>query len=175
MPIGVEYNYVIFRRDSLLKAEQRLKERDDLDALVCVQNMLSSPLSDSYLVADESMAPFEDIDFLFWTERLGLTYQLGLSAIDFYLPDINVPDCDWLEFSPIRESSYSSLEEGSIIWDGYRFIGDTSRIVCVGSTEESPKKTPDFFPERGTLINRKMYKDMDFSMIGKDIPDWLKT
>lgn len=175
MPIGVEYNYVIFRRDSLLKAEQRLRDRGDFDVLLCVQNLLSSPLSDSYLVADESMVPFEDVDFLFWTERLGLTYQSGLSAIDFYLPDINVPDCDWLEFSTIREYSNPGSKEGPIIWDGYRFLGDVSRVVAVGATEDFPKKTPELFPEKGILVNREMYNDIDFAMLGKDIPGWLKT
>lgn len=178
MPIGCEMNYVIFRKDRLKKVEALLRSSRDEEAAEIASNLLQSEITDDYLVAIESMVPFSEMDFDCWQNRLGLIRNNGYKSIDFYIPDIEVPICEWLEFSVLREKTGKEGTVGSIIWDGYRFVGDKSLSVCVGHTPEFPKKLPQEFPEIGQKINMSSYEHFNWEYAEKQgfkMPSWIKA
>ena len=84
MPIGLEMNYVVFRKDRLEVARAAAFERNDAEVVEYIDNMKLGGVQDEYLVGLESMVPFEDAELVMWTERLGLTWYEKDDCVDFY-------------------------------------------------------------------------------------------
>lgn len=175
MPVGCEMNYVIFKKTALFLARDRLLSSSDSFALTVVNQLLNSDHSDDYLVVIEDMVGFSNADVELWEKRLGLIGKLGYESIDFYIPDRETPICRWLEFANLRERAERDGERKPFIWDGYRHVGDPSRMVRLGITEGFANKKCEDFPLEAKKIDMESYLDFNWDYarsVGIEPPTW---
>lgn len=171
MPVACEMNYVILRKDAINKAKERVAAKGDLEAVRIAEELLSIEHADRYLVVIETMAGIGEDECEFWEKRLGLIGKIGYEAIDYYMPDPEVPICRWLEFSRLYEPKRLAVNRMRVMYDGYRFLGDSSREVNTGGTVEFPKVPCEDFPEVGEKIDMSRYDHINFGDFMKP-PSW---
>ena len=172
MPLGCEYHYVIFRKDSLWRIREVLSKSADDEALEYVDFLLTHKHSDDYLVAlQDEGAGFSDRELSFWEDKLGLKWHDGYESVDLYIPSIEVPICRWLEYSLVPAIDNGEALCYLIGWDTYRFIGDTSREVIVAFSGSVQPFIPDLFPIAGNVIDTSRYDDLNLEML-EHKPSW---
>ncbi len=172
MPLGCEYHYVIFRKDSLQSSKARLECATDGKALAFLNALLAHSHADGHLVAlQDEGAGFSSKDLDFWEGPLGLKWNDGYESVDFYIPNIEVPICRWLEFSLVRAIDNGSPRWHTVAWDTYRFVGDESRQVTVDYSGPVQPYVPGNFPVCGEVIDTRRYDDLNFEVIDKK-PSW---
>ncbi len=154
MPIGLFMNYVIFRKDSLVKARERISSVGDMEALDYVNRLLNlEEIQDEHLVGVESMAPFDEDELVFWQTRLGLIWHQNENCVDLYFPSKHCERATWLEHEAINDDVGHTNRRSLPIWDGYRMVGDKSRDVVVRNFESATARKPMPFPESACTVD----------------------
>jgi hypothetical protein len=172
MPVGCEYNYVVFRKQSLILARQNLETSSDRESKEWLEAMLKHRHSDSYLVAlQDEGSGFDLNDLHHWEDALGLKWNDGYESVDFFIPNDEVSICPWLEFSLVRAINNFTPHCHLVAWDTYRHIEDNSRLVIVDFTGPEEPYTPDFFPLFGEPIDTSRYDGLNFEMMERK-PSW---
>ena len=171
MPIGLVMNYVVFRKDRLEEARACALERNDAEVVKHTDNMMLSGVQDQYLVGLESMSPFEDVDLVMWTERLGLTWHQHDDCVDFYFPSIDYPRATWLEEALVYDIPASTSQRSLPIWDSYRLVGDKSRRVQV---DDLCTRKPLDFPQAAKTVGPENFEGINWDVVLETFPEWKK-
>jgi len=171
MPIGLTMNYVVFRKDRLEEARACALERNDAEVVGYIDNMLLGGVQDQYLVGLESMSPFEDVELIMWTERLGLTWHEKDDCVDFFFPSIDYPRATWLEEALVYDIPASTNHRSMPIWDGYRLVGDKSRSIQV---DDLCTRKPEFFPQVAKTLGPENFEGIDWDVVFETFPEWKK-
>ena len=171
MPIGLVMNYVVFRKDRLEEARACALERNDAEVVKHIDNMMLSGVQDQYLVGLESMSPFEDVDLVMWTERLGLTWHQHDDCVDFYFPSIDYPRATWLEEALVYDIPASTSQRSLPIWDGYRLVGEKSRRVQV---DDLCTRKPLDFPQAAKTVGPENFEGINWNVVLEMFPKWKK-
>ena len=169
MPIGLEMNYVVFRKDRLEVARAVAFERNDAEVVEYIDNMKLGGVQDPYLVGLESMSPFEDVDLVMWTERLGLTWHEQDDCVDFYFPSIDYPRATWLEEALVYDMPASTSQRSLPIWDGYRLVGDKSLRVQV---DDLCTRKPEDFPQLAKTVGPENFEAINWDFVLETLPRW---
>lgn len=172
MPIGLEMNYVVFRKDRLEVVRVAAFERNDAEVVVYIDNMKLGGVQDQYLVGLESMVPFEDAELVMWTERLGLTWYEKDDCVDFYFSSIECPRATWLETALVYDIPSSTIQRSRPIWDGYRLVGDKSQRVQVNDLYT---RNPADFPDMAKTVGPENLDGMNWDFVFETFPEWKRT
>jgi len=172
MPIGLEMNYVVFRKDRLEVARAAAFERNDAEVVEYIDNMKLCGVQDHYLVGLESMVPFEDSELVMWTERLGLTWYENDDCVDFYFSSVECPRATWLEQALVYDIPESTSQRSLPIWDGYRFVGDKSRRVQVN---DLLIRNPADFPQVAKTVGPENLDGMNWDFVFEIFPELKRT
>jgi hypothetical protein len=172
MPIGLEMNYVVFRKDRLEVARAAAFERNDAEVVEYIDNMKLGGVQDEYLVGLESMVPFEDAELVMWTERLGLTWYENDDCVDFYFSSVECPRATWLEETLVYDIPASTSQRSHPIWDGYRLVGDKSRVVQINDLSE---RKPADFPQTAKTVGPENLEGINWDFVIEAFPDWKKA
>ena len=172
MPIGLEMNYVVFRKDRLEVVRAAAFERNDAEAVEYIDNMKLGGVQDQYLVGLESMVPFEDAELVMWTERLGLTWYEKNDCVDFYFSSMECPRATWLEEALIYDIPVSTSQRSRPIWDGYRLVGDKSRSVQVNDLYT---RKPADFPQVAKTVGPENLEGINWDFVFETFPEWKRT
>ena len=172
MPIGLEMNYVVFRKDRLEVVRAAALERNDAEVVEYINNMKLCGVQDHYLVGLESMVPFEDAELVMWTERLGLTWYENDDCVDFYFSSFECPRATWLEQALVYDIPESTSQRSLPIWDGYRFVGDKSRRVQVN---DLLIRNPADFPQVAKTVGPENLEGINWDYVYETFPEWKRT
>ncbi len=105
MALAFSFPAIIIKRDSLLRhLESNTNEKDFLDF---TNHLLTSNLKDDYLLGIESMSNSFDIELKLLLE-MGMLWNDGTKAIDFYITNKGSYSADWLSYARIIDTSGKS-------------------------------------------------------------------
>jgi hypothetical protein len=148
MPVGCVHQFIVVKRNAVLKALDKAVAENDHERQKVARLMLTRLHSDDYLIAIEDMGGTDyDIENL---KHLGLEAHDGNEWSDYYAPHLAKLPASWLMNAPIRELRPDGTH-GPVIWQGFRHILDSTTYVAVWEDEDYPAKQREPFPSTAQM------------------------
>ena len=143
MPLAFSFPAIIVKKETLLKQlESNSFQRNILDFS---NHLLNSNLNDEYLVGIESMSDSFDAEIHMLNE-LGLIWNDGTEAVDFYITNQGTYSANWLSYSRVVEVTNNHKHYFST----YKYSKDYDD--CIKTFDECLKSK---FPTISTKLDRK--------------------